>query len=478
MKRSLLYIVVVSLVLLLISCASTEEPTELIFDESRDEDMYKGYVCSIFNRVTNNSYTSSSEAGTPFGYSGETVFGDNMIKRVSDVENETECILDIQYEGPGIDALLLGHMIGEYTTEAFFADENSLDLPKKFNNANLVVPFDDLDAVDLTDHEKWGHGNVLEIFGKNGKVCEVIPVAWMFKQPNSFGILAFNSELEARYGLSNVQEYYENGNWNWQVFDDVLDARVVDTGDMFYNAITTRFFDYIKLAVFSNGVSWVRKDGSSVVCDLGEDPSLEAVDWVRSTISRNPDIFQYGTKEGGWDVCADHFAAGDVFILVTSNTIFYNYVAFRAENFYLMPFPTGPRGSNDRFAAMTESAACFGIYQNAREPEGAAMILNKLAEPMDSYPDYESLCSYLQKTTVDTITDARILMNINRNSLYSYFWGTSADSLWRAFQDNGIFKYTSKEIFEKYENMVDELIGKEIGPNLEIYEKYDPEYWN
>lgn len=471
MKHFSLLLIFVLISALLVCCTSSDETEkELEYDEAAEAGL-NGYTCLIHQNVSVHSNIDRNNAMlSPFGFAAETVQVDEAVKRISDIEEELGCDIVLQSISTGSSVLAYDQLAGSYQAEAIYADNQgtSTDLM----NMSALFPLDDVSTMDLSD-SKYGGPNILECHARNGIVYGVCPVKWLFKQPITIGVFVFNNDLCNRFALDNPSELLETNSWTWDALENILVSHTIDDGNHQYTALACRFFDFIKLSVFGNGCIPAYYDSlGEIATDITSDKAMEAYDWCKKLATDYGYCFTYGTQNVDWGETTAALINEQSMISLTANWVVYDNFVWKLNNLTMMPFPSGPSTEYGNWSSVMETTDCMAIYLQARDPEACGMVISRLYEGMESTPDEDALCKYLSDHVVNTMQDARILLNLYKYGKYTYWYGTDADSYWRNFVDGQIVKKSIAQLIQSKEGVLKNILNKYVAPNSVIYDKY------
>ncbi len=471
MDRIICFLLISVMMFSLVSC-SIGEPEELIPEyNSEDTQRLDGYDFTLYHSTVNEHVLSIVSEENLFGYPYSSVYGDKVLDRIADIEEETGANITFKHSNRDSNYINTQIFADFYIAEAFYCASQSLTQP--LIKAGIFTPLNYFPAIDLANKEKYGDASILEIHSLNGDVYAVCPMSWMMKEPRTISALVFNTVLTNRFALPDPREYAESGAWNWDTFENVLATHTIDDGERKYAALACRFMDFIKLAFYGNGADYIEWNEDSKQYDytINSPQALEAFDWCKKIVTTMPDALYWGTEDKDWMDNATVFANGDALITLTAPGIIYSSLIYDMGNFAVVPFPTGPKGEYGKWPSVAESSEAFAVFTTANYPEQAAIVIDMICEPMEDFTTREEKIDYLYRNALYDKRDAEIMLDLHKNTRYSYWTEITIDSFWRGMVSSFSSK-TPTQIIESHEATITELIDEYIIPNQVLYEIY------
>ena len=399
-----------------------------------------------------------------------TAMYDAIINRLDEIEKKYNCNIEhIEHAGSPTVIQNMMSLAATGDSEIDIIYGHGYNKIGKLAYAGILYPLTDLkDYIDYTNSEKFGTAGLLEAAMINGVPYAVQPVQWV-GFANSFAFhLVWNTEQFTQFGLPNLHEYYENKTWTFENFEKLFEA---------YSAVANEEVDLIAFqkgyfalaALYANGVKMCDYDGSEFYCDIADNKSIRAAEWVLNLFNKYDDII---TTVGSWET--DGFIHEKVIlqpVQVSAASLFLPYeVDFQ---YSLMPFPSGPDATYGEWANFVEAIRGFGISYFSDVPDAAARIINDLCEP---FPEVTptGLYDYYNEQVFYNPIDVEILLDVGKYT--RNFYSVGNETLWQ-FKDSFDGKQTASQIIDKYKSRIEALVEEYIRPNFEGY-VYDQLYGN
>ncbi|MBE6892253.1 MAG: hypothetical protein E7481_09575 [Ruminococcaceae bacterium] len=419
---------------------------------------------------------------------------DALLDRINDIEEEFGCTLGARLPTDGLDidlgedktiydhlpdapgdfeTLELQLMAGTYKYDLVFQNGTS----ERFK-AGYYVPMTDLtDYIDWTDSEKYGSRNLLEAAMYDGVPYQVYPMNWPGFDGVEMCVAAYNKDLYRQYQLTDPHEFYENGTWTYETFENELLAKVdigkAPEGQPQIYAFQTDEPDFYQCLIASNNVHFVeKKDDGTLVADPYPTSFVNAITWAQGIIGEYEDIILYDSDT----YAVEEYCRGEVFMgwlpsnAVTTGAIAYNDKAVFETG--IMPLPAGPDAVYGEWGQLIQEIMGFCIPISSVNQEAAAMIISELCEPL---PNFEDKSTFYDMVFADPI-DIEIYMELGKHVKYDY---TKDDnSKGRTIGENFGEIATSpnrslSEAMEQYRGMFTTFIEEWMVPNYNTVNSVD-----
>ncbi len=226
-----------------------------------------------------------------------------------------------------------------------------------------------------------------------------------FNMASQYRLILWNKDLFAREGFPDLYELYENGEWTWDAFEQILHAGYKDTdgdGQIDQWGLGDLGWDWH----FTNGGKIVREIDGRMVFTLDESANLEVLtqigEWGRTgKILTDTDLTQ--------------FKAGNV---AMASTLAWRIsrITDMEDDYGIVPYPLGPSGDKYVYPAAALNALVLPV--NSRDPEALIALVDYVAPADDWVRQVES---YVMSIARDR-QSARILLEGTEN------WGGEAYS--------------------------------------------------
>ena len=457
MKKTIAFLVLVLMIFTMCSCAA-EEGSAPDYTKLDVKDDWDGLEFTIVQ-------TSLADA-TYLYYKLDTMLADSALERVKEVENKHN--IKITLKGYNEDdtfknLLNMTLVTGDPLGDILFSEASML---RDFANAGGLTPIENVaEQIDIYDFDKWGEPNVWEFMMCKGKMYGVVPVSWVGNAPYVFYPIVFNGDIVRRFGLGDLREYYENGEWTREKMLEVIVQCTDDTLASPIKGMGAAWMHLIRAVLLNNGIEFVTfsEDLSSYSCGWVSEAGIEALTWLKDVNENYADYFLAADFSGNWGF-TDLFNEEKCALAMTSSDRIMDSIAYEIDNFGLLPFPVGPYGTYGQWAGFYESARNLCIPAYVDFPAEAATIIDEIFEPMEEYPTKASIDEYYNKLIFSDPRDVELLNIMGSNCKYS-FWPDGGDNVLNNIKSN-LMSTTPTEILEKSGSLSDKCIIEQMIPSI------------
>ena len=452
MKRIIsliLSIVILSTLVLSVSCAQEEE----VFDM----DFHVDYVVDL----TGVTFQWGTGWLTQFyPNEGFSLVGDNMRQHYRDIEAELGCNIDIVAWEDGGRRVMQDVAAGMKTCD--LVDSHATNAGIELYKAGLLAALDDIPNFNGYD-EKYGPMRFRQYGIFDGKLYGLYQYLWYFP-PEFHGIMSFNVDLLSSLGVALPYEYQENGTWTWANYKDYLmtidnAASSAGYGNEFIphtaQVLTRDVFSWM----FMNGCKVIEKDSNgNYVCGVNNTKGMATLDFLGEL----SDLKLY--EEGG----TDPFIKNQTAAIMTSESYFTTHFQEGNESAYLpgqpwiygvVNYPYGPDGDENCVSGFVHKGRRLNwvVAYSGSELSDIGIFLDHLFEPIDEEGGWKSSLSYsVFHDKRDFENYLKILENVNYNHDLSL--GAAYSNLESSCVFAAQGKRTGAEAFESVKTMIDEAM--------------------
>ncbi len=459
MKKKISCLLLLVMVFGICSCAQTEQPEsfDMDIDDLYDGDTIdlNGYECAIIQ---------SFDLEQPFCYPLDTLMSDFVLKRMSDIGKELNCTVTLIAEPNSyLEGTITKVYGGVHVAEIGYTHQ-----PSKLVQASVLYPLDILrDFLDYMNADKFGSLGLLEIGMMNGVPYTVAPVAWPGKQMSyAYNIFSVNEDLIARYGKVDPRDYVENGEWTWDNFEKVIPDYQIEDGD--FEATAVNFTWSLAELAMMNGASLISvTDDGRAVPALNSAAIAETFDWFSRLYANHSDCI----TTLGYNEMTSGFLAGEIVMAQTSFSHMMGDIVYEMGNYGIVPMPCGPRGTYGEWPSLFSDFDSFGIYINAKEPEGAAMVIDRMCDPFEGYETLDDIQQYASGFFYDK-RDVEFFTTYLRDVRWNY-WTVGIFDYFGNAKSEAIKGASSAEIIEKYAEAASAIVEEYVVPNYEFIKEYE-----
>lgn len=461
-KRVLLISLLLLLVFSIISCSSSSaELAEFI--GTSDETLNLNGITWRFGRVLDYFMDEDST----LGYVDNTTFSDAAKERVKNVEDKYHFTLEY----------VTVDRIGEAVLQDSVTANSRFDIAQDegyflvdYIKAGLFTDYVGLSQyLDYKDSSKWGSPVVLESLVWDGGLYGVVPVAVpLLSYSSGGGVITANVTYIQSVGQEDPRVFYENGEWTWDKLEELLPLYTVPgaTEDETTYGMLSGDGWLARSFFLSNCEGLVYKDtDGSYKSTAYTDAGIRALEEYRKVAFGEFKYTILSTLDSVTEM-VDSFASGsgalanfDAYQIYSTSSS----VAYKMDNFAILPFPTGPDMPAGTITSLTESvdyATCIPLA--CEYPEASATIIDALYAPFEGYETDESMISYLKGNYFYNDEDARIFVEMSKKTTYMYLKEKLSDAMFLSIDD----KTTVTEVLDKQKDQIQSIIDEEVVPRI------------
>ncbi len=440
-----------------VSCAAEKEVVP-DYPEFTSEDVVdlKG---AVFNMAYGALNYFEGEEST-LTYTNNTDMGDFAMKRVKDVESKYNCSLNFLFQdGCGATAFNCA-IAGTYVFD-IVCDESFYLI--NYMKASAFTDLAMLNTIDVFDESKWGSRYMIMSTMFDGHIFGVLPAALPMRVGCSISdTMVLNETVIGQVVGTDPRDYVDNGEWNWDTFEECLKTYAHNdplTNEFIYS-LCAPYGAFAKDLLMSNGVDFFYlNDDNSFTLGYFTPPAVEACEkayeWFFGETAANVN------SQGSWDDKLRAVVNGETALSVISSWQVLNTtdsLVFLSDDFGLVQFPCGPNAKQDEYVGHYTSALfSLCIPTTAKDPETAALVLDRLFEPFEGLETDEKIIDYLQRNYFKDRRDAEFYVERTKGEhiFYSdHMHGMSSmfDQIPNSGVTKGLASYESSvyEAAEKY----------------------------
>lgn len=409
MRKITVCLLVFVLAVSLISCS---DGGETVFNGSIEDLPEYGFDGMEIMFTSDNDYNNVENS--IFGYRYDTPLYDSMLVRINSIQKKYNCVIKNSSYG-SLPTLLPVIMLSQVSMgDAFFLDAAQF---RSVAGAGCMLDLAAYsDIIDVTDAFRWGEKNVLEILCCNGHLYGVTPASWIDNLPPFYYVLVSNNEVLEKNSFGDPREYYENGKWNRDLFEEMIrECSDLETG-MYGLDTSTEFV--MRMAVYSNGIGLLDSSSQSPRSAWHDPRFAGCLEWGYGFCRRNSDIIT-----GGGGSC-NAFIEGKSAVAMSAVYNLVKKIVFSesVKEFSIVPFPCGDDcepGTGCGFFSTGIATVSIPVYSTS-ETE-TATVISELFAPMDGYDTREKLDEYYTSSIFFDPMDIRIIHELAGRTEYNYW---------------------------------------------------------
>ena len=442
------------------SCA--EQATLLDFMPEEGDTQNFGGTTISWAWVKGPSECGFYEVGTP-QY-------DILLDRIGEIETKYNCDIDaiLDQSKINMESIKIKMMAGTHTHDIITAGGTA-----DYATGGLICSLTDLsDYIDIYNTTKFGPLTAQESFMYNGEVYGVTFAQWPGFEPMKGNVIAYNRDLFEENGLTDLHEYYENGTWTYDTFENEFLAKtnIQDKEGNPMKLWSLHESNFYETLLHSNQVQFVeRKSDGTLVANPYSQSFVNAMTWSDNLVNKYKDKLNF---ESSRDITSYRNQTNIIALVYTTafttGNIAYNTLATFESG--VMPFPCGPDATYGEWTSCNNNIYGFMIPITSDKAEAAATIMNELAEPFEEFGGDAGLFEYYNSNIFADELDAEIFVEIAKHTYYSYedAGGSLGSEVRDGFQ-NMLYNTNSSvtEVMDRYKGKLTELIEKYMIPNYE-----------
>jgi multiple sugar transport system substrate-binding protein len=336
-----------------------------------------------------------------------------LADRIAEVEEKYNCKIEFLDLG--------GDYVAEYVTSVLAGDPVcdigyvvTQKLLPSLIEGGIAYPLDTLPALDLSEY-KW-RGDVVEAGKYKGH-----NYAMLLKDPEiRYGIF-WNKTLFDQYGLPDLYDLVDKGEWTWDKFQEIAGLGNQDLDgdgeiDIYgFNARENLAWCYL----YSDGAYVASKTDAGIDIDLSDPKVVEALTGLQNFTQNVKFRDAIDWSKEGWDSFIKDFRDGKYMMCLEEFWISYAYLN-KAEDgmtddWGWVPFPKGPSAKD---------WSCYGKENGARiilngveNPEDVALVYDLITDLAETNEEWDDLMEDKLENWCDDAKTAELVAYIYNNKL-------------------------------------------------------------
>ncbi len=324
---------------------------------------------------------------------------------MKEVEEKYNC--RFEYELLASETMIRNAFDNAFMAGVYYADavRFSRAILPKYEKNNVFLALNDYFDFDLPTLNKYDH--------INGVIYPDKIYAFFNSTPLTVNAVFYNLEILAREGVPELQEYAENGIWNWGT---MLDVAIKTTKDFNGDGIIDQWgigssdiSSVGRLLLYSNLQPIVRWDGgSNYAYNLNDPKALRALQFMNDIYNTYKVAPAYNTN------AVNLFNLNQVTMFLRE--AWYSYSNIRNKgmtNYGFVELPAGPDNPGNQY--MREQGSTFFFYPaNITEPEAVINAFSHIELTWD-----ESKSEYM--TLEDMLVSGATLYFVREQDMLRYY---------------------------------------------------------
>ncbi len=336
-----------------------------------------------------------------------------LSERIAYVEDHYNCTIEFVDLGEDyVDDYTTSVLAGDPVCDVGYAITTTV-LPTLIEGG-IAYPISDLGVIDF-DSYKWRQ-DVVEAGSYKGKNYTML----LADPEIRYGIF-WNKTLFNEYGLPDLYELYENGEWDWAKFKDVAAQANVDKDndgviDIYgFNARADLAWCYL----YSNEAYIAEKTDTGMTLDM-DDPriidALTAYSDFTSTVDYRP--IDWSVDE--WDSLILSFQNGTSMMCLEEFWISYMYLNEMSDDWGWVPFPKG--NAAEDYSCYGKENGCRIILNGVDKPEEVALMYDLITDVAEDEAEFYDLLEDQLENWCDDIETMENVSYIYQNGISRINW--------------------------------------------------------
>ena len=359
-----------------------------------------------------------------FGYIVDTEFADLAMKRVREVEENYNVVINAQNINDISNRIQAGTISGLVPIDAVQASSGTLLGLLRTGYFTDLTYYSEF--LNFRDSEKWGNTENLKPLFWNNALYGIIPAAWPIHKYRSIdGAVVVNEDIIRNLNQTDPREFVEKDEWTWSKVEELMPiyTHINDAGDE-VKALYTTVHWLFRTMHTTNGEPVIIKENGDYLLSLHSPITFEAMQTAWNWTFGEYSSYVYIDLSNVWENMLEAFTEGKSVLTIMNGTDLLGSeysIAYTMDNFGVVPFPHGPNGTPDNTGAtITDTRFSTCIPALCKDPGMSAIVLNAIYDPLPGYEDEESVIDYLRRFYFFDDRDVHNFMNMYNTVLYNY----------------------------------------------------------
>lgn len=387
-----------------------------------------------------------------------------LAERIAYVEENYNCKIEfVNLEGDYINDYVTSVLAGDPVVDIGYAVTTKV-LPSLIEGG-IAYPISDLNVIDFEDY-KW-RSDVVDAGYYKGKNYTML-----MKDPEiRYGIF-WNKTLFEQYGLPDLYELCENGEWTWDKLKEIAmqgnqDVDNDGATDIWgFNARENLGWCYL----YSNGAYVAEKTDAGMTVDLSDPKVVEALTALQD-FTTTVDYRVLDWSVDSWDSLIGSFRDGNSMMCLEEFWISYAYLNEMEDEWGWVPFPQGKSATD--WSCYGKENGCRFMLNGIEDPETVALIYDLITDVAETDEEWDDLLEdQLESWANDatTVENVSYIYNNNIAVINSVNGFADLNSAINSMIDEiSSGSTTPQTALETYQSQIDSAIA-----DLEAYD-YDAE---
>ena len=342
----------------------------------------------------------------------KSIFEKAFAERIAYVEENYNCNIEFVVVGDDY--------VGSYVTSVLSGDPCcdvgyilSYKLLPALIEGGIAQPISDLGVVDFS--APWYDAPATEAGTYKGKQYAM----GMRGAGVQYGIF-WNKTLFNRYGLPDLYELYEKGEWTWEKFKEIALAGNQDLdGDGEYDVHGfNQRENLIWSFMSSNGANAVKKTDAGIELALETPEAMEALEFYTDFMQNVPHLKGW---LGDWQSQIWDFRDGNSCMCYEAWWISSSYLGDMKDEWGFVPFPMGPSGKE--YVSYGKEASPYMMLNGIEKPEEVAQIMDLIFQIFEDEEEWNDAIMAAFEANATDSTAVDICVDLSQKNQISPMMG-------------------------------------------------------
>lgn len=332
-----------------------------------------------------------------------------LAERIAYVEENYNCTIEFVTLDDYKNAYVTSVLAGDPVVDIGYAISN--DVLPSWIEGGIVQSISALDVIDFDDY-KWGSATTEAGYYKGENYLMGL------EDPEiRYGIF-WNKTLFDQYGLPDLYELMEKGEWTWDKFKEIAMAANQDTdndGTIDIYGLNVRE-NLAWCYLFSNGINVASKTESGIKIDLSDPRVVEALTALQD-FTTTVDYREIDWSVDSWNSLITSFRDGTSMMCLEELWISYAYLGEMSDEWGFVPFPMGNSATD--YSCYGKETSGRVILNGVEDPESVALVYDLITDVADTEEEWDELMEdRLENLANDSQSKDNISYICDNNLLY------------------------------------------------------------
>jgi len=326
--------------------------------------------------------------------------------------------------------------------------------------------------INFWDEDKWGNITAKETVMAGGYFYGVTPALWIDYTPLPYYLYTYNKDLLQQFEIPDLQEYWEEEEWDRNTMLQVIRDCYDDTGAATIVGMTATRQHMTRACFLSTGADFliidkINADRTAEWTNGFLSPEVqESLQWLNTTLKTHGKHFN--TTTGSWFAHEPFLDGLSLMCSTRPKEVFDQIVTTASFEFGLIPWA----GLEPNYiSGFYEDVCSVAIPTFAQNPEHTAFLMADLFEGLDGMETQDDIIAYYRENYFATDLDVEFLLKQGASLQYTY-WPNKGDVVIDSIASTIDVVSSAKTLIDRYAPQLDPIIEEHILPNKVAIEAY------